>query len=87
MSINAIESVLCDFLVSEVFAEKLQGTLEPEDSLFELGVIDSLAVVKTVAFCEEQFQIEIPDEDLVPDNFETVRAIAEMIERLSPDRS
>jgi acyl carrier protein len=79
---SAIESTLCDFLVYEVFAEKLAGPLKADDSLFELGVIDSLAVVKTIAYCEEQFEIEIPDEDLIPENFVTVRAIAELVERL-----
>jgi acyl carrier protein len=82
MSASAIESTLCDFLVDEVFAEKLAGPLGPEDSLFELGVIDSLAVVKTIAYCEEQFEIEIPDEELIPENFLTVHAIADLIERL-----
>jgi acyl carrier protein len=85
MSASTIESTLCDFLVDEVFAEKLAGPLAPDDSLFELGVIDSLAVVKTIAYCEEQFDIEIPDEELVPENFETVRAIADLVERLRAD--
>ena len=79
---SAIETTLCDFLVYEVFAEKLAEPLKPDDSLFELGVIDSLAVVKTIAYCEEQFEIEIPDEELIPENFVSVRAIAELIERL-----
>jgi acyl carrier protein len=79
---SPIETTLRDFLVYEVFAEKLAGPLKPDDSLFELGVIDSLAVVKTIAYCEEQFEIEIPDEELIPENFVTVRAIAELIERL-----
>jgi acyl carrier protein len=82
MSASAIETALSDFLVYEVFAEKLAGPLKPDDSLFELGVIDSLAVVKTIAYCEEQFEIEIPDEELIPENFVTVRAIVELIERL-----
>jgi acyl carrier protein len=86
MSTSAIETALCDFLVYEVFAEKLGGPLGPEDSLFELGVIDSLAVVKTIAYCEEQYQIEIPDEELIPENFETVRTIADLIERLRADK-
>ncbi len=82
MSSSAIETRLCDFLVSDVFADKLARPLEPDNPLFELGVIDSLAVVKTVAYCEEQFEVEIPDEELIPENFVTVRAIAELIERL-----
>lgn len=82
MNATAIETALCDFLVYEVFAEKLAGPLKPDDSLFELGVIDSLAVVKTIGYCEEQFEIEIPDDELIPENFETVRSIVELIERL-----
>jgi len=34
-----------------------------------------------VAFCEEMFDIEILDEDVVPENFESVRALSRLIKR------
>ena len=34
-----------------------------------------------VAFCEEMFDIEILDEDVVPENFESLRAMSRLIKR------
>ncbi len=62
------------------------GRLQPDDSLFALGVIDSLAMVKTIPCCEEPYEIEIPDEELIRENFDTVCAIADLIERLCADK-
>ena len=46
------------------------------------GLLDSLSILKTVTFCEEQFGVTIPDEDVLPDHFESVRAIAKLVERV-----
>ena len=43
---------------------------------------DSPAVMKIVALCEEEFDIAIPDEELIPDNFESVRTLARLVERI-----
>jgi len=34
-----------------------------------------------VAFCEETFGIEIRDEEVIPENFESVRALSRLIKR------
>jgi acyl carrier protein len=39
-------------------------------------VLDSQGVISMVVFCEEMFDIEILDEDVVPENFERARPIA-----------
>ncbi len=49
-------------------------------------MIDSLAMVKTIPCCEEPYEIEIPDEELIRENFDTVCAIADLIERLCADK-
>jgi acyl carrier protein len=41
-----------------------------------------MSILKTVTFCEEQFGVTIPDEDVLPDHFESVRAIARLVERV-----
>ena len=53
-----------------------------DDSLLELGILDSLAIVKLVTFIEDDFDIEIPDSDFDPECFETVSAIAELIDKV-----
>jgi len=47
------------------------GNLEitPETELIERGVLDSLEILRLVAFLEEQFAIPVPIEEFVPHNF------------------
>jgi len=75
------ETTIHEFLTTEVFYDKDLADLGTDDSLLERGLLDSLAILKTVTFCEEQFGITIPDTEVLPDHFETVRAIAQLVER------
>lgn len=46
--------------------------LKDSDSLLEKGVIDSTGVLELVGFLEETFGIRIEDEELIPDNLESI---------------
>jgi len=82
MDLSATEATIRTFLVEDVFYDRDLQDLGPNDSLLDRGLLDSLAILKTVTFCEEQFGIAIPDEDVLPDHFETVRGIAKLVERV-----
>ena len=43
-------------------------------------VIDSLGMLKLVSVIEEEFDVEIDDDDIVPDNWRTIRDIAALVE-------
>ena len=82
MNLSPTESAVRQFLIEDVFYDKDLKNLGPDDSLLAKGLLDSLSILKTVTFCEEQFGITIPDEDVLPDHFESVRAIAKLVERV-----
>ena len=82
MNLTPTEATVRQFLIEDVFYDKNLKDLGPEDSLLAKGLLDSLSILKTVTFCEEQFGIAIPDEDVLPDHFESVRAIAKLVERV-----
>jgi acyl carrier protein len=75
------ESAIREFLVNEVLYDRDLKDLKPEDPLIERGLLDSLSILKTVTFCEERFGITVPDQDVLPDHFESVRAIAALVDR------
>jgi len=78
---TATESTIRDFLVNEVLYDRDLKDLKPEDPLIARGLLDSLSILKTVTFCEERFGITVPDQDVLPDHFESVRAIAALVDR------
>ena len=76
------ETAIRQFLVEDVFYDRDLSALGLDDSLLAKGLLDSMAILKTVTFCEEQFGITIPDQEVLPDHFESVRAIAKLVERV-----
>jgi acyl carrier protein len=58
-------------------------------SLLQGGVLDSLGVMELVAFLQAHFHLDISDDDLVPENLESIDAIAGFVGRLQnePARS
>jgi acyl carrier protein len=52
---------------------------DPEESLFESGVLDSFALPDMVSALEQEFGITVPDSDLTPRKFDTLTRIADYI--------
>jgi acyl carrier protein len=86
-TVTPTETIIRDFVTQEVLYDKEVGYLGPEDSLLESELLDSIAIMQIVAFCEQVFEISIPEEELLSDHFETVRAIGQLVERRLAERA
>lgn len=53
--------------------------LSDDEALLATGIVDSLGVLDLVSFLEKQFQIRVADEELTPENFETIAALTSLI--------
>jgi acyl carrier protein len=51
------------------------------DNLLVKGVIDSLRMLDMISFLEEKYHIKIDEEELMPENFESVDAITRFVEQ------
>jgi acyl carrier protein len=58
--------------------------LSDEESFLDAGIVDSVGVLELVAFVEDTFAFEVPDEEIVPDNFDSISRLAAFIERRTP---
>jgi acyl carrier protein len=47
--------------------------------------LDSLAIISLVAEIEEKFDVQIPTVEIIPDNFNSAKALWELIERLKEE--
>lgn len=61
---------------------RFRQQVSPTDSLLDAGVIDSVGIFELVSYLEGQFGVKVADDEIVPDNFETVERIAALVERL-----
>lgn len=55
---------------------------ENTDDLVDDGILDSLDIVTLVTEINSEFDVAIPAEEIVPENFNSVEALMELIERL-----
>jgi acyl carrier protein len=68
------------FIVDDLGWDGSAEDLTDDVSLFEAEILDSMGIHQMVAFIEEEFDIEVADEDLAVTNFESVGAIARLVE-------
>lgn len=57
------------------------------DDIFATGLVNSLFALQLVTFIESHFSLSIDDEDLVPENFNSILAMASFVERKQPSRA
>ncbi len=53
---------------------------DPDESLFDSGVLDSFALPDMVSAIEQEFGIQVPDADLNPRKFDSLTRIADYVE-------
>lgn len=75
-----IEDRIKHFIENEVIVEDGLLPLDVNYALLENGVVDSASLVSLVTFLEVEFQMQVPRTDLVPEHFESVKAIADYVE-------
>jgi acyl carrier protein len=52
------------------------NTFGDEDSLLERGIIDSMGVLEVIVFMEKTFGITVSDEELTPQNFQSINSLS-----------
>jgi len=75
-------SLVTDFIVENFLFGATDDAPAPGDSFLELGYIDSTAIVELIAFVEDTFSIELADDELVPDNLDSVDKITSFVQRV-----
>ena len=66
-----------NFIVEKfLFGER---ALKDDEPLFESGIIDSLGLIKLLAFIEENFSVSIDMSEIMIENFNTVNDILETL--------
>ena len=74
----------------EKLIEILEGIEEGVDyenctTLIDSNILDSLAIISLVAEIEEEFDVQIPTVEIVPANFNSAKALWELIQRLQEE--
>ncbi len=52
---------------------------DDDDSFLQEGIVDSIGVLELVLFVEETFGLSVDDQEITPDNFDSVNKLANYI--------
>lgn len=76
-----IKQALKQFIVSNFMMGMPAQSLGDDDSFLERSIIDSTGVLELVNFLEEEFSITVRDDELLPENLDTLNALEGFVTR------
>ncbi|MDA4844917.1 acyl carrier protein [Hoeflea poritis] len=71
-----VRSDVREFIVDNFLFREDRETVSDTESLLENGLMDSTGVLELVAFLESDIGIEIQDNEIVPENFDSIENIS-----------
>ncbi len=78
-----IEDKIRRFIVKNLYYAE-DNPITDEDSFLETGVVDSMGVMELVAFIQSEFGIEVAQNEIVVENFDSIRRLADFVRRKLP---
>ena len=75
------ESAIERYILDEIMIGSEQTSIEPDQSLLDSGILDSLALLRLMGFIEDHYNITVEDGEVTPDNFESIESINTFIEQ------
>ena len=78
---DKIKEKIKEFIIENfLFGE--DNDLNDDTSFLEEGIIDSTGVLELIEYLEEEFEIEIDDEDMIPENLDSLNNLEQFISKL-----
>ena len=68
------------FVIDNFLFGEWDESLTDDDSFLEKGLIDSTGVLELVTFLETHFEIQIADNELVPENLDSINRVTAFVE-------
>ena len=75
-----IISEIQHYIESSILDSRIK--LDPETNLQKAGV-DSFSIVELIIFVQNNYNISIPDSQMLPNNFKTIQSMAQLVLKLS----
>ena len=76
-----IEEELKNFILENFIVDENPSQLDRNQSFLESGIIDSTGILELVSFIEEHYNITVEDEDLIPDNLDSLNNVVNFVNK------
>jgi acyl carrier protein len=78
-----IEAQIKDYIAKNLLFSEDGFSYSDDTSFLQEGIVDSVGIMELVAFVEDQLGVEVEDQEIVPDNFDSVSRLAAYVRRKS----
>jgi len=78
---SELNAKLKEFIMTEISPDLNLAQLDDNEPLIESGIIDSLGVLKILAFLDETFGVDLSSDQIKLENFKTVSSICALVDR------
>ncbi|HDD24322.1 MAG TPA: acyl carrier protein [Chloroflexi bacterium] len=78
---TSTQTMVRNYILENFLFSDNQSDLTDEVSFLEEGIVDSTGVLELVMFVEETFGIRVEDEEIIPDNFDSVAKLSRYVEK------
>lgn len=78
---QALKQEIRKFIVDNFYYGQDDAGLTDGASFLENGIIDSTGVLELVSFIQEQYKIRVSDDELVPENLDSLDNISQFVSR------
>ena len=79
MDVNSIEQTVKTYILQEFLPGEDPSQLTTSTPLISIGILDSLATLKLVAFLEEEFKISVAAHEADSENLDSIERIAKLV--------
>ncbi len=75
-----LKASIRQFIITYIIKDGGITDIKDEEQLIIGGIIDSLGILKLLAFLQQNYSIEITPEELNPENFNTINTITKLVD-------
>jgi acyl carrier protein len=77
---SELKARIRQFIITEINPDRNLEGLGDDEPLIDSGIIDSLGILKIMAFLDEEFGIDLSAQQIKPENFKSVTSICRLVE-------
>ena len=76
-----IKNQIRNFIYSNFLHTNSENGFTDDQSFLDNGIIDSTGVLELITFVEETFKINIEDDEIIPENLDSIERLVQFIQR------
>lgn len=79
MTADSLHQRIRDFILRNYLFTDDASAVGLDDSLIGSGIVSSVAVLEIVMFIEHELGVQVRDEEVIPENFDSINRIAAFV--------